>query len=180
MKKLKKTEKAPHTNGSNASNSPDNQKPHDVKTARHASRYFIIGVSLAIFNYIFYVFLANIVVKNNDLLWLSSFASTALTAILAYILHSKITWKERDPGKTGIYKFIIWNAILTFAISPGFTQLFALITPLYDLAYNIFNFIHLPFTYEFVQSTGAFIFANLVIMIINFLFYDRFVFGKLK
>ena len=37
---------------------------------------------------------------------------------------------------------------------------------------------HLPFSYEFVLTTGAFALNALVIMIINFLFYDRFVFGK--
>ena len=110
----------------------------------------------------------------------SSFIASAFTTILAYILHSKITWKERNPGKTGIYKFLIWNLLLTIAINPGFTQLFSLFTPLYELAFNIFQAIHIPFSYEFIQSTGAFVLTAIVTMILNFLFYDRFVFGKKK
>ena len=153
---------------------------NDVKTSRHASRYFIIGLSLAIFNYLLFMIIANLIVKNSNLFWLSSFIATAFTAILAYILHAKITWKERNPGKTGVYKFIIWNIILTFAISPALTQIFGYTTALYDLAFNISNFLHLPFNYDFIQSTGAFVLANAVIMVINFLFYDRFVFGKTK
>lgn len=159
---------------------PDNPQDKDVKTSKHAMRYLLIGISLAVFNYGFYTILANLIIKNNDLLWLSSFISTAFTAILAYVLHSKITWKERNPGKLGIYKFIVWNIILTFIITPLFTQLSSIITPLYNFAFNISNSIHLPFSYEFIQSTGAFIIANAIIMIINFLFYDRFVFGKTK
>ena len=155
---------------------PKNQS--DIKTSRHASRYSIIGVSLALFNYILYSIIANVIIKNNDYLWFTSFVATAFTAILAYILHSKITWKERDPGKTGVYKFIIWNIILTFLISPVLTQIFSFTTGLYSLAYDICTFLHIPFSYDFIQSTGAFILANAVIMIINFLFYDRLVFDK--
>ena len=51
-------------------------------------------------------------------------------------------------------------------------------TGLYSLAYDICTFLHIPFSYDFIQSTGAFILANAVIMIINFLFYDRLVFDK--
>ena len=147
------------------------------ETKKHVSRYLVIGITLAVFNFGFYSLIANLIIKNSDLLWLSMFIATVATAILAYILHSKITWKERDPGKLGIYKFFIWNVILTF-IGPLLTQLFSLITPVYQLAYNITNSISLPFTYEFVQSTGAFVFTAIITTILNYFFYDKFVFGK--
>lgn len=150
----------------------------DVSTSRHASRFFVIGVILAIFNYGLYAIIANLIINNANLLWLSSFIASAFTTILAFILHSQITWKERNPGKTGIYKFLIWNVILTVIINPGLTQLFGYCTPLYDLTYNITTAMHIPFTYEFIQSTGAFVLTAIITMIINFLFYDKFVFGK--
>ena len=112
------------------------------------------------------------------MLWLSSFIATFITTILAYILHSRITWKERTITKSAIYKFFIWNALLTFAINPGLTQLFSFITPLYDLAYNICQAIHINFSFEFIQSTGAFVLMGIVNMIMNFLLYDKFVFDK--
>lgn len=150
----------------------------DVKTSRHAIRYVFVGIALTIFNYIFYAILSNLIIKNNDLIWLSNLIATTVTAILAYILHSKITWKEREITKTSIYKFFIWNAMIAFAVSPLLNQLFSYITPLYEFAYNIASAIHIPFTYEFVLTTGAFVLTSAVIMVINFLFYDRFVFGK--
>ena len=149
-------------------------------TSKHATRYFFIGITLAVFNYGLYAILANLIIKNNDLIWLSTLIATAFTTILAYILHSKITWKERNPGKSGIYKFLLWNILLTIAINPGLTQLFSLLTPLYEFAYNIFQALHIPFSYEFTLTTGAFILTAIVTMILNFLFYDRFVFGKSK
>ena len=153
---------------------------NDVATSRHATRYFFVGVGVTLFNYALYAILANLVIRNNDLLWLSNFIATAVTVIVAYLAHSKITWKERQVTKASIIRFFIWNAMLTIAIAPGFTQLFSLFTPLYDFAFNISSALHLPFSYDFVLTTGAFVLTSIVIMILNFLFYDKFVFHKRK
>lgn len=153
-------------------------KSQDVKTSKHATRYFFVGVAITIFNFTLYSILANLIFQNNDLLWLSTFISTVITTIVAYIAHSKITWKERKVTKHSIIRFFIWNALFAVAIGPWLTQLFSLLTPLYEFAFHICEAIHLPFSYEFVLSTGAFILTAIITMIINFLFYDRFVFGK--
>lgn len=152
----------------------------DVKTSQHAIRYFFVGMSITIFNYALYAVLANLIINNNDLLWLSSFIATATTTIVAYFAHSKITWKERKVTKHSIIRFFIWNALLAFIIAPGFTQFFSIFTPLYEFAFHIFEAIHIPFSYEFTLTTGAFVLTSAVIMILNFLFYDKFVFGKSK
>lgn len=176
----KKNNNKPRTEDEKSPSSSKTPEPETVKTSRRATRYFIVGVSLTVFNYVFYTILANLVINNNDYLWLSTLISTIFTTILAYILHSKITWKERRITKTAIYKFFIWNALLAVAIGPWLTQLFSFITPLYNLAFHISQAINLPFSYEFIQSTGAFVLTSLITMILNYLFYDRFVFGKHK
>lgn len=150
----------------------------DVKTSRHAIRYLIVGILVTGFNYALFAILSNLILRNNDLIWLSNFIATAVTTIVAYFAHSRITWKERTVTKHSIIRFFIWNAMLTVAIAPGLTQLFSLLTPLYEFAYNITSAIHLPFSYEFILTTGAFVLNSIVIMILNFLFYDKFVFGK--
>ncbi|MBR2725565.1 hypothetical protein IKE97_02940 [Candidatus Saccharibacteria bacterium] len=154
------------------------QKSQAVTTKKRAGIYFIIGVTITVSNYLLYTIIANLIIKNNDLLWLSTLIATFIITFLAYFLHSRITWKERVITKTTIYKFFIWNLALAFLINPLLTQLFSYFTPLYDLAKSISEAIHLDFSYDFIQSTGAFILAGIVIMIINFLFYDKFVFGK--
>ncbi|MBQ9018129.1 GtrA family protein [Candidatus Saccharibacteria bacterium] len=147
-------------------------------TARHAIRYFLVGISVTIFNYVLFAILSNLIINNNDLLWLSNLIATGITVIVAFIAHSRITWKDRIVTKHSIIRFFIWNALLTFLIAPSLTQFFSIFTPLYEFAYNITSAIHLPFTYEFVLTTGAFVLTSAVIMVLNFLFYDRFVFGK--
>ena len=171
----KESKKTAEKSGQESDNKPADK---DVKTSKHATRYLIIGTSLAIFNYSTYMVLSNLIIKNNDLIWLSTFIATALTTILAYILHSKITWKERTISKTAIYKFFIWNIMLTVAINPLLTQLFSYITPLYDFGFSISSALHLPFTYEFILTTGAFVLTTIITTLMNFFLYDRFVFGK--
>lgn len=151
-----------------------------AETSKHAWRYLVVGIVLTVFNYIVYTILSNIIFNNPNLLWLATLISTTIATFLAFLLHSKITWKERPISKTAKYKFFVWNFLAAFLIGPALTQLFSLFTPLYNLAYNIFQNLHIDFTYEFVQSTGAFIFTTIITMIINFLFYDKFVFGKAK
>lgn len=150
----------------------------DVKTTKRAGRYIIVGILLTVFNYGLYSIIANLIIKNNDYLWLSTLISTIVSIFVAYFSHSKITWKERKITKTAKYKFFIWNLMFAFAVGPWLTQLFSFITPLYDLAYNICQAINLGFSYDFVQSTGAFVLTSLVVMVLNYLFYDKFVFGK--
>ena len=150
----------------------------DVKTSHHATRYLITGICITLFNFILFSIIANIFIKSINLNWLSTLISTIITTIVAFIAHSKITWREREVTKHSIIRFFIWNALLAIAIQPALVQIFSLITPLYNFAFNITTSINLPFDYDFVLNTGAFALASIVIMILNFLFYDKFVFGK--
>lgn len=172
-------------------NDADPSPAKDVKTSKHATRYLFVGIALTIFNYGTYSLINFLffginpfnVGDNNgssDFLWLSTLISTILTTIVAYLAHSRITWKERNVTKHSIIRFFIWNALLAIAVGPWLTQLFSLLTPLYEFAHNIASAIHLPFSYEFILSTGAFVLTSAVVLILNFLFYDRFVFGKPK
>lgn len=150
----------------------------DVKTSQHALRYLFVGVGITLFNYVLFAIIANLIIKNNDFLWLSNLIATSITVIVAYIAHSKITWKERNVTKSSIIRFFIWNAMLAIIISPALTQFFSIFTPLYEFVFNITTAMRLPFSYEFILTTGTFILASGVIMILNFFFYDRFVFSK--
>ena len=141
-------------------------------------KFFFVGLTLAIFNYLLYTFFALVIINNSDLLWLSSLISTSVTTILAYILHSRITWQERRPTKTGVVNFFVWNALLAVVISPFFTWFFGLFTPLYKFALQISEALHFPFNFDFVESTGIFILVNIVVMFLNYFFYDRLVFGQ--
>lgn len=159
----------------------DHSKQSDeVSTSKHVTRFVLIGIAITIFNFVFYTLLVNVIFKDNNFLWLAILISTTVSTFVAYSLHSRITWKERPITKTAIHKFFIWNLLAAFVLNPILTQLFSLITPLYQLGFNISESIHLPLSFDDIQSTGAFVLTSCVTMILNFLFYDKFVFGKSK
>ena len=146
-------------------------------TKKRTLKFAIIGTILALFNFLIYTFLARVIMNSNDLLWLDSLISYFLATFLAYFMHSRITWKERRPTKSGVIKFFLWNFFTALAISPFFTWIFKLITPFYEFVFNITTAIHFPFDFDFVESTGVFVLTTCVTMILNYLFYDNLVFG---
>lgn len=152
------------------------KKPSTSNTKR-VGKFAIIGIILALFNYLIYTLIARLILNNNELLWIDSIISYALATILAYILHSKITWKERPVTKRGVAMFFLWNGITAILISPFFTWLFGFLTPFYQFIFNISESLHLPFDYAFIESTTIFCLTTCVTMILNFIFYDKLVFG---
>ena len=151
-----------------------------TSTAKRTGKFAIIGIILALFNFAIYTFLARIIFNSNELLWLDSIIAYSLATILAFFLHSRVTWKERPPTKHGIIMFFVWNLITAVLISPFFTWLFSLIKPFYEFVFQISQAIHLPFDYNFIESTTIFCLTTCVTMILNYIFYDKLVFGKEK
>lgn len=147
-------------------------------TAKRAGKFVVIGALLTVVNYVIYTFMVMVVINNNDFLWLSTLVSTSITTVLAYVLHSRITWRERVMNKTSIVKFFVWNFAVALVVNPLLTQFFSLANWLYNWAYGVCAAMGLPFDFEFIQSTGAFGLTACVTMVLNYLFYDKFVFGK--
>ena len=131
-------------------------KKKSATTRTRIVKFTVIGAILALTNFVIYTLLARLVFNNNELLWIDSIISYILATILAYILHSKITWKERSVTRHNVIMFFIWNGLLAITISPFFTWLFGFITPLYEFVFSISQNLHLPFDYNFIESTGIF------------------------
>ena len=140
--------------------------------------YFFVGLLNAAIDFVVYTILGLTIMK--DALWLASIVGALVATVTGFFLHSKITWKERNPGKVGAIKFVIWSLMIAIAIKPALTLFFETWTWLYEFAFSISSFLHLPFSYDFIVSTGVFGFMSLVIMVLNFICYDRVVFGDKK
>lgn len=107
---------------------------------------------------------------------IAAMVSGLVATVVAYMLHSRITWKTRDPGKWGVVKFFLWNAFAVLFLRPILTWIFGLLTGLYEFAQMILPF----FSYEFVESTGIYVLMTAVVMVLNFIFYEKIVFGTEK
>ena len=152
---------------------------------KHLKKIFkFIGVGFAITAIEYAIYTALMMVAfggNAEMAPVATAMSGAVAMIVAFIMHSKITWRERDPGKFGIIKFFIWNIILVALIRPGLAAFFELLVGLYQFGFMITSAIHLPFSYDFVESTGIYVLTTAVTMVLNFICYEKIVFGtKIK
>lgn len=147
---------------------------------KQKGRYLIFGVLNTAINYGMYEALALLVFTAENQLWIATLISGAVSIFVGYFLHSKFTWKDREVGKKELGKFFIWNVIMNIAVRPALTWFFGLFGFLYKFAFDICQAIGIGFSYEFVESTGNYVLMTAVVMVINFLVYDKFVFGKAK
>ena len=147
---------------------------------KQKGRYLIFGVLNTAINYGMYEALALLVFTAENQLWIATLISGAVSIFVGYFLHSKFTWKDREVGKKELGKFFIWNVIMNIAVRPALTWFFGLFGFLYKFAFDICQAIGIGFSSEFVESTGNYVLMTAVVMVINFLVYDKFVFGKTK
>lgn len=137
-----------------------------------------VGLTITLIEYAIYTALMMAMFGGNaEMAPLATGISGVVAMVVAFFMHSKITWRERDPGRFGIVKFFIWNIILVSLIRPGLAAFFELPVGLYQFAYMITEAIHLPFSYDFVQSTGIYVLVTAITMTLNFFCYEKIVFG---
>lgn len=155
------------------------EKQKKKKLGKKIGSFFVAGVTATVVDYAVYTLVARII-GNNDFLVLASIISGTLGIVVSYIMNSRITWKEKDPGKSGVVKFFGWNIFKTVAIRPVLVAGFGFLTAVYEFAFSISSSIGLPFDYEFVESTGIFCFATASTMVLSYLVYDKLIFSREK
>lgn len=150
------------------------------KSGRHAMKYVLVGVFITLFDFVVYTVLVKLVFRTNDALEISTAVATVLATILAYILHSRITWRDRKPAKFGVVKFFLWNGLVAVVLKPFTAWVVGMWTGLFQFALGVSQWLRLPFDYETIEYLGVYGIATLVIMILNYFFYDKLVFGTKK
>lgn len=109
-------------------------------------------------------------------LTISTAISGSISSVSTFFTHGKITWKNRPLTKFSILRYATWSLIMVIFLRPFIAFIAEHLTPLYQFAFVVSSFLHLPFSYDFVFKTGVFIIIAAVIMVINFFVYEKFVF----
>lgn len=140
-----------------------------------------VGIAATVVDYLIYTLLI-MVLFGGDVAaaGISSILSGICSTFVAYVLHNNITWKERNPGKYGIIKFFVWNAFVVILVRPVLVAFFSLLTGLYEFAFMLIGWIPVFSSFDFVASTGIYVLMTIVTMTLNFIFYEKIVFGRSK
>ena len=151
------------------------EKKNEKKGIRKFGSFFILGIITTLIELVFYTITARII-NNNDILWVSALIGGLIGTFFAFILNSKLIWKNSKTTKREVTIFFVYNIGKTFTLKTFFTWVFGFLKPVYEFAFSISSGIGLSFDYEFVESTGIFAFTALVCMMITYFTYDRIVF----
>lgn len=142
-------------------------------------RFAGAGVIITVFDYILYsAIMCFVFHSNTEMISCATVMSGTVSTFVAYMVHSHHTWKERDPGKYGIFKFFAWNIIAVSLLRPFISSVFEQLTGLFQFCYGISSGLGLPFTYEFIMSTIVYVLMIMVLTVMNYTVYARLVFNK--
>ncbi len=146
-----------------------------MKDIKRAGTFVGVGVILTVIDYLVCELLVLLFFKSAGDTSIASVISGGVSTIAAFFMHSRITWKDRKITKINIVKFFVWNVVVFMMLRP---LVLAGLNYLIELVATEFNWNGV--VYDFIASTGAFGLVTIITMILNYLFYDKFVFKKEK
>ncbi|MCL2038675.1 GtrA family protein [Candidatus Saccharibacteria bacterium] len=147
-----------------------------MKTGKRVGIFALVGIVNTLFDYILFMifasFLSNVV---------ASLISATFAIVLAFFLHKKFTWGDRQTSRASMIQFLVFTAAVMWGIRPfliwGLTAASTgFMLPLYEFAHFILRFL----SYDFVVRTGIFAFATLATLTINYLLYNKIIFRHAK
>lgn len=147
------------------------------KTNRRVLTFLIVGTVNTLLDFAFYTLLASVLLPNSSMLQIGIISGT-FALVCAFLTHSGVTWRGHKVHKGTILRFFAFTGFGMWILRPLLLSLFIKLTPLYAFATILLNKIGIPFNQGFVTNTGAFGFMVVILLIYNYLTYDRFVFKK--
>ena len=149
-------------------------------TGKKVATFAVVGAGLTVLDFVVY----NIVLRTfyggeAEGASVASMVSGMVATVAAYFAHKNITWKARKPRKYGVAWFFGWNVFASTVVRPVVSWFFGLIifSRLYEFAFSVISWLNIPFDYEFVKSTGIYVLMTAVVMVLNYMFYEKLVFG---
>lgn len=139
--------------------------------------FIVVGVVGTLVDFVIFTGLKATWFPRLEQTWLATIGAGVVATGVNYILHSRITWKDRKTTKWTMVHFLAWNAGAVLGVRPILTGIFQQLGGLYELAFAITTFLGIPFNFDFVRNTGIYALMTLVTLIINFWGYEKVVFG---
>lgn len=137
--------------------------------------FFFVGLFNTFIDFIIYT-IATLVFGTP--VTLATVLSGTISSISTFFTHGKITWQNQNLNKSSFIRFAVWCLIMVTMLRPFVAFVAEQLTPLYQFAFTITSFLHIPFSYNFVRNTGIFVIIAAVVMILNFTIYEKVVFKQ--
>lgn len=148
------------------------------KRSKRPVVFLAVGVVNTLLDFGFYTLLSQTILK--DSISIAGLVSGTISLFIAFLTHSLITWKGTEVSPATLGRFFIFTGFGMWIIRPILLSIFILFNPLYAWMHSVSTTLGLPLSYDFIAKTGAYGFMIIIVLIYNYLTYDRFVFHKKK
>lgn len=150
-----------------------------AKSGKHRRKvvFLLVGVFNTALDFSFYTFLTSTAFKNGHNIATAGFISGTFALFSAFVTHSFITWRGANITKHTFMKFFLFTGFGMWVIRPLLLAVFIHLTSVYSSVQRLVGNIGLNFSYNFIANSGAFGLMLLIVLIYNFLTYDRYVFS---
>lgn len=138
--------------------------------------FLAVGICNTLLDFLFYTLLTQIVFAQASQIGLAGIISGTFALLCAFATHNFITWRERPTDRKTVLRFFAFTGFGMWFLRPILLSIFIRLKPLYIWAQEILQHIHIDLGYEFIAHTGAFGFMVIVVLVYNYLVYDRYVF----
>ena len=154
-------------------NHAGSRKPTDNK---RPVIFLAVGIFNTLVDFLFYTFLTQIVLTKPSQIGLAGVISGTFALLCAFATHNYITWRERPADRQTVIRFFAFTGFGMWVLRPILLSIFIKLDGLYSWAQTIAEKLHLPLSDDFIVNTGAFCIMVFIVLIYNFLAYDRLVF----
>lgn len=148
-------------------------------TSKRPLVFLAVGILNTLLDFLFYTFLTSVIFDNQHIA-LAGLLSGTFALVCAFLTHGLITWRGAHLTRKTLLKFFLFTGFGMWVIRPLLLTLFIKLDGLYDWAHSLTDAVGLPFSQAFVANTGAFGLMLAIILVYNYLTYERFVFNKAK
>jgi putative flippase GtrA len=139
-----------------------------------------VGIVLTLINFVIYIILVHTFFQDHDQMPFATAIAYIISAVAAYFMHQFITWKDRQPSRSAMIKFFATNLFAGLVLTPIITSFFLLLTGIYEFAFTVSSALHLSFSLDFITKVGVFGLQTAIVMIFNYIMYNKVVFKGAK
>ena len=148
------------------------------ETAKRVGNFVWVGIVLTLIDYAVCELLVLLVFRDAAATSMATVVSGVVSTVVAFFMHSRITWRDRTMDTVAVIKFFAWNVAVMIMLRPFLVWVFGLLGWLYEFCYGLVAWMGI--SYDFVASTVAYGLVTVITLTLNYLFYDKFVFGEKK
>ena len=138
--------------------------------------FLAVGIVNTLLDFAFYTLLTQTILSGSDRIALAGIISGTFALVCAFTTHSLITWRGRGVTHKTVISFIVCTGIGMWLIRPLLLSIFIKMSVVYEAAHHLSTLLGLPLSLSFITNTGAFGFMAAILLMYNYVVYERFVF----